>query len=211
MSSISGPDTDDADAIALAEGAARDHGQRPSFVVWPRQAALDAVLAARGYGIEDAVGLWTLPTADAARPPVATAFPVWPPLAIMRDLWDEGGIGPARRAVMARAVRPTGLLARLEDRPAGVAFVAAHGGSGDGTCEGAAMLSAAYVPPAHRRKGAMGMMLRAAAFWAREAGCGTLGLVATRHNHAANAAYAAHGMTLMGGYHYRRAPSTAAA
>ena len=47
-------------------------------------------------------------------------------------------------------------------------------------------------------------ILRAACHWARDRGAGTLALVCTRENHAANATYRAAGMTHLGGYHYRR-------
>ena len=176
VSAISGDAADPA-AIAWAEAAAGAEGQRPSFVIWPGQDALDAALAARGYVVADAVTLWTTDVAGAERPPHVTAFPAWPPLAIMCDLWAEGGIGPARQAVMARAAVGTGILARMDDRPAGVAFVAAH--------RDAALLSAAWVVPALRRRGVMGSMLRAAAFWAAGRGAGTLALVAAADNHAA--------------------------
>ena len=195
VSSISG---DAPDRIDEAVAATRAEGQRPSFVVWPRQRALDAALAARGYAVADAVTLWTRPTVGAVRPPHATAFPVWPPWAVMRRLWAEGGIGSERQAVMMRAARGTGLLARANDRPAGVAFAAVH--------EATAMLSAAYVAPAFRRRGLMGRLLEAALFWSAGEGAATLALVAARDNTAANAAYAAHGMRAEGGYHYRRAP-----
>ena len=45
-----------------------------------------------------------------------------------RALWAEGGIGPARLAVMDRVTLPkTAILGRTGDRAAGVAFVAATG------------------------------------------------------------------------------------
>lgn len=198
VNAISG---DASDAIALAEAAARGQGQVPSFVVFPGQDALDAALAARGYRVADRVRLWTGEAAALAGDPLpyATAFDLWPPLAIMRDIWAEGGhVGPARQAVMARAARPRAILARIDDRAAGCAFAAAHGDT--------AMLSAVEVLARFRRRGAAGLMLRAAAHWAASAGCARLALVAGYDNDAANAAYARHGMREAAGYHYRRAP-----
>lgn len=200
VNAISG---DAPDAVGAAEAAARAEGQVPSFVVFPGQDALDATLAARGYGVADAVRLWTGEAAALAGDPLphGTAFSLWPPLAIMRDIWEEGGhVGPARQAVMARAARPRGILARIDDRAAGCAFVAAHGDT--------AMLSAVEVLPGFRRKGAAGLILRAAAHWAVSAGCARIALVAAADNDAANAAYASHGMREAAGYHYRRAPQT---
>ncbi|WGH77250.1 GNAT family N-acetyltransferase [Jannaschia ovalis] len=186
-----------------AEAAARANGQRPSFVVWPDQPELDAALAARGYRVEDAVHLYEIAVADVAQGvmPYATAFTIWPPLQIMRDIWAEGGIGPARQAVMARAARPAGILARVDDRAAGVGFVAAHGP--------VALLSAVEVLARHRRKGVARNILRAAAHWARDQGCTRLALVTTRDNLPANSAYASSGMRNVGGYHYRRHPDPA--
>ena len=199
VNAISG---DDVEAIDAAEAPARALGLAPSFVVHPGQDALDAALAARGYAMADAVRLWTAEAAALAGPvlPHGTAFPLWPPLAIMAAIWAEGGhVTPARQAIMARAARPQGILARIDDRAAGCAFVAAHGDT--------AMVSAVEVLPRFRRRGAAGLMLRAAAHWAAAEGCARLALVAARENHPANAAYAAHGMREAAGYHYRRAPS----
>jgi hypothetical protein len=76
--------------------------------------------------------------------PGLTAFPHWPPLEIARSLWAEGGIGPARIAVMDRvAGANAALLGRTGDRPAGVAFVACHGAE--------AMLHALEVAGSQRR------------------------------------------------------------
>lgn len=191
-----------ADAIAAAETVAQAGGRGPSFIVFPGQGALDAALAARGYGVADAVHLYAAPPAELAGDPLphATAMTAWPPLAVMREIWAAGGIGPARQGVMARAARATGILGRTEDRPAGCAFVAAH--------DGIALLSAVEVLPRFRRKGVSGLMLRAAAHWACAQGCARLALVTTRDNVAANAAYASRGMRIVGGYHYRRLPES---
>ena len=64
-----------------------------------------------------------------AAPERMTSFTHWPPLQIAAELWAEGGIGPARLAVMERVQGPkTVILARAQDRAAGVAFVALHDG-----------------------------------------------------------------------------------
>ncbi|MGB3408124.1 MAG: GNAT family N-acetyltransferase, partial [Jannaschia sp.] len=106
--------------------------------------------------------------------------------------------GPERQAVMARAAHPAAVLGRVDDRAAGVAFVAAHGDT--------AMLSAIEVLVQHRRKGVAGNLLRAAAHWGRDRGCTRIALVAARDNLPANAAYASLGMEKATSYHYRRAP-----
>ncbi|MEL6585869.1 MAG: GNAT family N-acetyltransferase [Pseudomonadota bacterium] len=187
-------------AISEAEAATRAAGQAPNFILWPEQTAMDDALARRGYGVEDSVTIWWHPVAPltTAPMPYATAFTIWPPLQIMRDLWQEGQISAARQAVMARAANPAGILARVNDRAAGAGFVAAHGDT--------AMLSAIEVSPKHRRKGVAGNILRAAAHWAKDQGCSRIALIAADTNVAAHKTYASHGMQAVAGYHYRRLP-----
>lgn len=160
-------------------------------------AALDAALAARGYRIVDPVQAHVAPVQRLAGDlPFLSTFPHWPPLGIAREIWAEGGIGPARLAVMDRVTGPkTAILSRVDDRPAGVAFVALSGDQ--------AMLHALDVTPAQRRKGTASHILRAAANWAQDHGATHLSLVVTRQNSAAIALYTAAGMDVEGGYHYR--------
>ena len=118
------------------------------------------------------------------------------PVAAMRRIWAEDGVGPARLAVMDRVRGPkTCLLARDAGCVAGVAFVAAAGDI--------AMLHALYVPKYARRKGLAGRMTRAAADWALSHGAPTLALAVVRANAPAIALYEGLGMTPAGGYHYR--------
>lgn len=191
--------------IELAEAVHHALGQCPLFMIRPEDAALDAALAARGYDVVDPVVVLAAPVAAVATeaPPPITAFCHWPPLAIQRDLWAEGGIGPARLAVMARAAPPKcALLGRTGDRAAGVGFVALH--------QGVAMVHAMHVLPALRRQGLARWMLRAAALWAAEAGAQTLALVVTQANAGALALYRGIGLAEVSRYHYRQAPEVAA-
>lgn len=188
-----------AEDIPQAEAAMRALGQAPLFVLRPGEEALDAALAARGYALHDPVVAYAAPVADLAQiaPPFLTSFPHWPPLAVARQLWDEGGIGPARIAVMDRVEGPrTCILGREGDRAAGVAFVALHGN--------VAMLHALEVTPSLRRKGCGHNILRAAAGWARDQGAETLTLLVTERNLAARALYASLGFGVVGQYHYRK-------
>jgi GNAT superfamily N-acetyltransferase len=116
---------------------------------------------------------------------------------VARQLWEEGGIGPARVAVMDRVQVPkTAILGRAGDRAAGAAFVAVHGN--------VAMLHALEVAPALRRNGCGHNILRAAALWARDQGADTLALLVTERNIAARALYASLNMRAVGQYHYRK-------
>ena len=184
--------------IAVAEAAQAALGQAPLFMIRGGEEALDAALAERGYGVVDPVVLYHAPVAALAtdRPPPISTFCLWPMLQIMRDLWAEGGTGPERIAVMDRAAGPKcAILGRVNDRAAGVAFLAASGKS--------AMLHALHVIPEQRRQGIAVKMMRAAAFWAQDNGISELFLAVTEANAAARALYASLGMAIVEKYHYR--------
>lgn len=171
----------------------------PLFVIRAGDAALDRALEARGFRVVDPVVAYDAPVgllADPAPEPMA-AFAHWPPLQITRAIWAEGGIGPARVAVMDRVAGPkTVILARTAEQPAGAAFVAIHGKT--------AMLHALEVRPALRRQGSADNMLRAAALWAQRNGADRLSLVVTERNEGARRLYASKGMQVVGQYHYRQ-------
>lgn len=185
----------DLDAVIAAMPA-------PLFAIHPDRSegdrALDAALEARGFRLHDPVVAYAAPVAVLAGDlPFLTAFPHWPPLETVRDLWAEGGIGPGRVQVMARAAGPhAAILGRNGDRPSGAAFVAVH--------DGIAMLHALEVRPLQRRQGVGGHLLRAAANWAADQGAQILSLVVTQRNAAARALYARAGMAEAGRYHYRK-------
>lgn len=169
----------------------------PLMLVRVGEGELDAALDARGWRIVDPVVAYAAPidrlTADL---PPLTAFAHWPPLEIARSIWAEGGIGPARIAVMDRVTGPkAALLGRIDDRSAGTAFVACQGTE--------AMVHALDVRESHRRQGLGRNLLHAAANWAADQGATRLSLVVTRQNAAARALYTRLGMEVVGQYHYR--------
>ncbi len=177
----------------------RELDQPLLFMIRDGDERLDRVLAARGYDLVDPVALHVVPVTHLTQAPVppVSAFQLWPPLAIMADIWAKGGIGPARLAVMARTDAPkTAIFARQSDRPAGVAFVALD--------HKIAMVHAIEVSPEQRRRGVGHNLMRSAAHWAQANGANWLGLAVTRANAAANALYASLGMQVVGHYHYRK-------
>lgn len=176
-------------------------GAEPLFQLRPGQQPLDMALAARGYRVVDPTVLMQAPvTALAERPRPVSLPTVWPPLAIQRRIWAEGHTGPERIAVMLRACEPrTSFIARIDDKPAGVAFVAVH--------QGIAMLHALHVEPAFRRRGVAAAMVRGMAHWAQGQGAGTFALAVTESNAAARALYTTLGMTEVAHYHYRERPT----
>ncbi|MCU0900037.1 MAG: GNAT family N-acetyltransferase [Cypionkella sp.] len=193
-----GPDWAD-EAIPDAEAAMQALGQRPLFVIRAGDDLLDQALQSRGYRVVDPVVAYAAPCAQLADPPPSAmaAFAHWPPLAICAELWAEGGIGPERLAVMDRVSgAKCAVLARNNDRPTGVAFVATAGGI--------AMLHALEVRPSARRQGSAHNILRAAAVWAQQNGADTLCLVVTVANLPARNLYASLNMQVVGHYHYRQ-------
>jgi GNAT superfamily N-acetyltransferase len=190
------------EADIAAAAAAMERAGRPAlFMLCEGEERLDQVLAARGFIPVDPTLAYVGRTAVmAALPPVARAtFAVWPPLAVQAEIWAEGGIGAARRAVMERAPDPkVSILGRVEDRPAGAVFAACQAGFG--------IVHALAVRPALRRRGAGMQMMRAAALWARGQGADWLGLVVTEANAGARALYEDMGMEVAGRYHYRVGP-----
>lgn len=187
--------------IDAAESAMRGWGQVPLFRLGREETALDAALGTRGYAVVDPVLFLSAPVASLTDDADETAriIRISTPLALAEEIWDEGGIGPGRRAVMGRVRGPrVALMARLGDRPVAMAFVA---------CDGeVAMLHAVQVIAARRREGAGRMLLTGAANWAAGRGAETLALAVTAANAPAVALYTAAGMAEAGGYHYRRAP-----
>lgn len=192
--------------IARAERAMRDMDQSPLFMIRVGDDPLDQQLAARGYRIIDPVNLYTIST-DAlgpTAPPPARCYDIWPPLAITEAIWAEGGIGPGRLALMARAEGPkTSLLGRVgqrKDGAAGAAFLALDEKTGD---RDIAMIHALEIRATYRRHGLGRLMMHQSARWARRQGATQLALAVTQANGAANQLYTSLGMQLVGQYHYR--------
>lgn len=185
-------------AIAAMEAAQAALGQVPLVMIRPGEEALDTALAARGYEIRDPVMFYAGRVEDLATiPPPLSVFEVpWPPMRVQEEIWEQGGVGRARLAVMDRAGGPKcTILGRVRDHPAGTAFVAAGGEI--------AMLHALEVAPHLRRAGTAANIMRGAALWARSQGVGWLAVAVTEANRAARALYSSLCMRPCGGYHYR--------
>jgi GNAT superfamily N-acetyltransferase len=190
--------TDQTAALAPAEAGMRAWGQPPLFRITPDQTGLDRRLAEAGYLVRDPVALYAAPVTSLTDGGDETVkvFRVSAPLAIVDEIWLNGGIGAGRRAVMTRPAGPRiTLLARAEDRPAGVAFVAID--------DDIAMIHAIEVAPEHRRKGGGAILIRGAASFAAEHGADWLALAVTEANAPARALYERLGMACTGRYHYR--------
>ena len=190
------------DDLSALEDAMRAMQQAPLFMIREGDRALDDVLAGRRYHIVDPVHVYLAPITaltDLPVPPV-TCFAVWPPLAIMAEIWAQGGIGPARLDVMARTSKGTGLFARWREKPAGVGFAGVHGN--------VAMVHAVEVLPHQRRQGVAQWIMRKAAFWACENGAEWISVLCTEANTGANRLYQSMGFEAVGAYHYRMREET---
>lgn len=175
--------------------------QTPLVMVRDGETNLDTALETRGYQIIDPVTLYAAPTAELAElPPLVTTFVTeLPVLQVLRDLWQEGGIGPARVAIMERAKGPKCvLLGRTDDSLAGAAFVAIDGNL--------AMLHALEVRETFRRKNVGRYIMGVAASWAQDHGADWLAVAVTQANVPANKLYTSLGMSIVGHYHYRIKP-----
>ncbi|HEU0220691.1 MAG TPA: GNAT family N-acetyltransferase [Paracoccaceae bacterium] len=190
-----------ADRVAEAEAAMRGFGQTPLFQMREGEEALDALLDAHGYRVIEPVVLLAAPaeTLAAHDPKGYRAIRCDRPLARMRVIWGEGGVGAPRLTVMARAKGPKAyLLGRADDRAAGVCFVAVDGE--------VAMLHALHVLGAARGRGVGRALTAAAASFAAEAGAGLLALAVTVANGPARRLYEGLGFAPVGRYHYRALP-----
>lgn len=175
-----------------------EFGQKPLFMVRTGESELDEVLASHRLAVKDPVNLYACPSERLANLdiPDMSAIPCSEVISRQREIWANGGIGPARIAVMERAVDPkTYILGRIKDRPTGTAFVAAD--------EGVAMLHALEVLPEFRRSGSGRAITVGAARWALRNGATSFSLMTTAENDAANTLYQRLGMTHIAAYHYR--------
>ena len=183
--------------LLQAEATMTAQGRAPLFQVLDHQTPLSAALDQRGYITRDATDILVIEAETlAAVPPPVTVVGVWPPLAIRVELWDAAGSGAPRRAGMARADGPkTSFFGRINDKPAGAAYVGIH--------DDIAMLHALEVAPGARRRGLAAIMMRAAADWAQNNGATWLSVLVTQENESAQALYASLGLRRVGTYVYR--------
>lgn len=190
--------TGEAGDIDAAEAAQRAWDQPRLFQLTPGDAALDAQLAGRGYAIIDPTVFYAAPVAALTgdQSHLAAAYRCQFRPAIMEEIWEQGGIGSARRAITDRVTRPKlFLMSRADDTPAGVAFAAVDGEI--------AMIHAIEVLPGLRRRGAGVLLMELAARWAAEQNAAWLALAVTEANAPARTLYERLGMGEAGRYHYR--------
>lgn len=183
--------------IAVAEAKMREMNQTPLFLIRPGDETLDGWLENKKYDVVDPVAVYVC-NCRGEETPNTNVSSRWPPLDSEKKIWQAGGIGPARIAVMDRVKgKKTCLTLASETGIAGTAFLALHGGI--------AMLHALEIDPKERRKGIGRQIMRAALGWGACHGADWFSLMVTRANRPANALYSSLGMVEVSRYHYRRA------
>ncbi|WP_299304929.1 N-acetyltransferase [uncultured Litoreibacter sp.] len=185
------------DDIRQAEARMAELGQPVLFTLSPDH-NFDPILAELGYELVDRTRLYhaEIDGLAAREVPPVTAFPIWPPLQLARDIWAEGGVGPDRVAIMERAeCDKTCILGRVNDRAGGAVYVGLH--------NGCVMVHALEILETQRRFGLATSLMVAAAQWGAERGATDIALLVTAQNAGANALYASLGMAAQDGYHYR--------
>ncbi len=184
--------------ICVAEKGMFELDQNPLFMIREGDNKLDQILDEGAYKVIDAVNIYCISCEELSHPapPMLSAFDIWEPLEIQKDIWAQHGTDRNRFAIMERAeCIKTSLLMRCESHPAGAAYI--------GIYNGIAMVHALEILPSQRRKGVGAIALRQAAIWAIAQNAPFISGICTKENKAANALYASLKMRLMGGYNYR--------
>ena len=184
--------------ISIAAKGILELGQDPLFMIRDGEQKQDQILHDFAYKILDAENIYCTSCKSILRsiPPRLSAFDIWEPLEIQKDIWAHCGIDRNRIAVMERTeCITTSLLMRWENHLAGTAYI--------GIYNSIAMVHALKILPSQRREGVGATAMRHAAIWALAQNAPYISVVCTKENKAANALYTSLKMHLVGGYHYR--------
>lgn len=198
VSAATSQDKIDVPDISIAEKAMLELGQVPLFMIRDGDKKLDQMLDDGAYKFVDPVNIYCVSCKSILQsiPPRLSAFDIWEPLEIQKDIWAHGGIDRNRVSIMERAdCTKTSILMRWDNHPAGAAYI--------GIYNGIAMVHALEILPSQRRKGVGTIAMRHAAIWARAQNASYISVICTKENKAAIALYTSLKMHLVGGYHYR--------
>ena len=184
--------------IFIAENHMQLLNQKNIFQIREKDLELDNILERLGYSLVDKTVVYGLKIAKMSSPcvPPMTAFNIWPPLRIMKDIWEVGGTTDSRISVMERCkVRKTAILGRIENKAAGCAFISEY--------KGIAILQALFVLPSYRRKGLARFLISESVKWVSYADSAYLALMTDKYNKEARGLYDSLGMKIIDKYHYR--------
>ena len=188
--------------IGAAEKAMHSLGQTPLFMVREGQRQLDSLLDQKGYKVVDPVTVLAARCADLAdyRQQSLRVIFSQEPIAILREIWRQGGVDDPRIEVMRRAAPPkTFVLGRYENQPVAAQFLGCHKTIG--------MVHAVEVLQNARRNGVGQKMMQGAAWWAQQQGMEWISCLTVCENSPAQALYRNLGMEVVSRYHYRK-PAT---
>ena len=185
-------------AIQFVENTLEEWCQDKLFMIKAGENSLDEALKERGYCIVDPTNIWSI-SAEALSmqqiPPV-TAFSIFPPLAIQREIWTANGIDTSRIEIMDRVKTPkTTIFGRTNAKPAASAFVAVS--------NKIAMVHALIVDHKFQRQGMGKHVMQKVGVWAHQQGAESVVVLCTKQNQSANNFYKILGMKVIGEYHYR--------
>ena len=183
--------------LRAAEDAMKERGEF-LFRIRHRQDDLDRLLSDQGYARRDPTNILLGPTSEILSTGRAsvTAFAIWPPLGIMKNIWTENDVDEHRQAIMERAPHPkVAILGRGNAKPGGVAFASAD--------TGIAMIHAVAVQKDLRRQKIAQSMMVAIAEWANSNDIPWIATLCTENNTIARRLYQSLGMKIVGQYHYR--------
>ncbi|MEM9715673.1 MAG: GNAT family N-acetyltransferase [Pseudomonadota bacterium] len=169
--------------IGQAEDAQRDLGQDLLFMITPDDMALDTELDTRGYVIIDPVVVLAK-----ALPKPGLGTPSDKPTEDTLQIWEAGGIGAARRAVMDRAIGPKTII----QTDGGCGFVACH--------DDVAMIHALEVAEVQRGQGIGAKLEQQARAWAPTR---KIAALTVKANAASRGLFKKAGYCEVSRYHYR--------
>ena len=184
--------------IKFVENILAEWCQDKLFMIKAGENSLDEALEKRGYCIVDPTNIWSISAEalSAQQIPFVTAFSIFPPLAIQREIWKTNGIDASRIEIMNRVKKPrTTIFGRTNAKPAASAFVA--------VANKIAMVHALIVDHKCRRQGMGKFVMQKAGAWARQQGAESVAVLCTKQNQSANNFYKTLGMRVIGEYHYR--------
>lgn len=185
-------------AIQFVENTLAEWRQDKLFMIKAGENSLDEALKERGYCIVDPTNIWSI-SAEALsmqQIPSVTAFSIFPPLAIQREIWTANGIDASRIEIMKRVKTPkTTIFGRINAKPAACAFVS--------VANKIAMVHALIVDHKCRRQGMGKFVMQKIGAWASELGAKNVVVLCTKKNQSANNFYKSLGMKVTGEYHYR--------
>ncbi len=168
------------------------------FMIKADQNSLHEELQKRGYCIVDPTNIWSIPSKSLSiqQIPPVTAFSIFPPLAIQKELWMANGIDASKIAIMDRVQTPkTTIFGRINAKLAASAFVA--------VANKITMVPALVMDHKCQRQDMGKFVIQKVGAWAHQQGAESVVVLCTKQNQSANNFYKILEMLVIGQYYYR--------